>query len=136
MYLLDTNAVSRHLGGRHPEITARVRASVPGTLFLCSIVKAELLFGAWKSPDPRRTLERLENIFSDLDSFPFDDAAASVFGKLEAHLSRQGQRIGPHDTMIAAIALANNLTLITNNTREFSRVPDLKVEDWQAATGI
>ena len=131
-WLLDTNAVSRHLGGKCLRITARIKATPPGHLYLCSIVKAKMLYGAWNSPDPIRSLAKLDQIFEDLPSLPFEDSAADAFVKIQAFLSQRGTRIGPHDTMIAAIALANDFTLITNNTREFSRVPNLKIEDWQS----
>lgn len=67
-----------------------------------------------------------------LPTVPFDIAAARHFGTVRASLSRQGQMIGPYDLQIAAIALANDLTLVTHNTREFARVPDLRLEDWEA----
>jgi tRNA(fMet)-specific endonuclease VapC len=66
-----------------------------------------------------------------LRSLPFDDAAAEEYGQLRAYLANQGTPIGPNDTMIAAIALANGLTLVTHNTAEFSRVPGLMIKDWQ-----
>jgi tRNA(fMet)-specific endonuclease VapC len=65
-------------------------------------------------------------------SLPFDDRAAEVYGRIRAHLTATGMAIGPNDLMIAAIALANGLTLVTHNTAEFSRVPGLTIEDWQA----
>lgn len=131
-WILDTNAISRYLAGRHPALTAKVHSVRRKDLVLCSIVRAELLYGAWKSPDPTASLARLKPIFEDLETLAFDDAAAHEFGKLHADLSQRGCRIEPNDTLIASIALANNLTLITNNTREFSRVPGLRIEDWQS----
>ena len=62
---------------------------------------------------------------------PFDKAAANVHAQIRVHLERLGQVIGPYDLLIAAIALANNLTLVTHNTNEFSRVPGLVIEDWE-----
>lgn len=66
-------------------------------------------------------------------SLPFDDAAAEICGEIRASLARQGTPIGPHDVQIAAIAIARGLILISHNTREFSRVDGLRLEDWQAA---
>jgi tRNA(fMet)-specific endonuclease VapC len=131
-WLLDTNAASRFLGGLHPEITKRAMAVPKGDLTVCSVVKAELFYGAWKSGAPAAKLAQIEEFFSLLPSYPFDEAAAHEFGKLHADLSQRGCRIGPNDTLIASIALANNLVLVTNNTREFSRVPGLIIEDWQS----
>ena len=65
------------------------------------------------------------------DSLPFDDAAAEAYGRLRAELARRGMPIGPNDLMIAAIALAYGFTLVTHNTSEFSRVPGLRLEDWE-----
>ncbi len=131
-WLLDTNAASRYLSGKHVGMSRRILAVPDGDLFLCSIVKAELLSGACKAPDPALVLARLSPLFLSLPSLDFNDAAALEFGKLQAQLSKQGNRIGPNDVLIASIALANNLTLVTNTTHEFSRVPNLRIEDWQA----
>ncbi len=130
-WLLDSNAVSVLLNERSPIMKSKVAAYYGSQLVLCSVVKAELLYGAWRCADTVKALHKLERIFRELESFPFDDRAAEEYGRLHAHLSVNGTRIGPNDTMIAAIALANNLTLVTHNTREFSRVPNLKIEDWQ-----
>ncbi len=130
-WLLDTNAVSVLVNRRNTSLILRAAACPVEELFLCSVVKAELLYGAWNSMDVGRALAKLDPIFSELKSYPFDDLAATAFGRIQARLSAAGNRIDPNDTMIAAIALANDLTLVTHNTREFSRVPGLKIEDWQ-----
>ncbi|RYD35118.1 MAG: type II toxin-antitoxin system VapC family toxin [Verrucomicrobiaceae bacterium] len=130
-WLLDTNAVSVLLNQRSAPLVSRVASCSMKELFLCSVVKGELIYGAWNSPDPVRTLTKLDSIFRKLESLPFDDRAAEFYGRIHADLSSRGARIGPHDTMIAAIALANNLILVTHNVREFSRVSGLAIEDWQ-----
>lgn len=131
-WLLDTNAVSRYLADKDVALTQKIKSKTTREVCICSIVKAELLYGAWNSNRIVEKLAELKQVFEDLSSFDFDDAAAGEFGKLQAYLSQQGCRIGPNDTLIAAIALANDLTLVTHNTREFSRVPNLKIEDWQS----
>lgn len=73
----------------------------------------------------------VSGLLAQFASVPFDDAAAEEYGKLRAYLSSAGQLIGPNDLLIAAIALANGLTLVTHNTAEFSRVPGLTIDDWQ-----
>jgi len=98
---------------------------------VCSVVKAELFYGAKKSREPSRVLELQERFLARYPSIPFDDAAASCYGAIRADLERAGTPIGANDLMIAAIAAANGLTLITHNLGEFARIPDLKVEDWQ-----
>jgi tRNA(fMet)-specific endonuclease VapC len=74
----------------------------------------------------------LEVFFGGLGSLPFDDLAAEVYGRVRAFLAQQGQLIGPNDLLIAATALAHGATLVTHNTRELARVPDLQIEDWEA----
>ncbi len=74
----------------------------------------------------------LATLFSQFASLPFDDPAAESYGRIRADLSAKGTLIGPNDLIIAAIAVANHLILITRNTREFSRIQDLATEDWEA----
>jgi tRNA(fMet)-specific endonuclease VapC len=99
----------------------------------CSIVKAEMFYGAMKSAHPVTNLSRLETFFAPYEILPFDDAAARRFGEIRASLEKQGTPIGPYDLQIAAVALANGCVVVTHNTREFSRVSGLLVEDWETA---
>lgn len=79
----------------------------------------------------------LVRVFSAaFESLPFDDSAAETYGQLRLALEQRGNLIGPHDLLIASIALVNSVTLVTHNTEEFSRVPDLKLEDWQAENSL
>ena len=87
-----------------------------------------------KSQNPRRTLARQQPFVNRFVSLPFDDQAAEIYGEIRADLEKMGQPIGPNDFLIAAIAVANDVTLVTHNTREFGRAKDLKLEDWE--TGI
>jgi tRNA(fMet)-specific endonuclease VapC len=98
---------------------------------LCAVVKAELYFGAAHSSRAAENRARLDVFLAGMHSWPFDDAAAEVYGALRAQLSREGVLIDPNDLLIAAIALAHGATLVTHNTREFSRVPGLSLEDWE-----
>jgi tRNA(fMet)-specific endonuclease VapC len=98
---------------------------------LCSVVVAELLFGALRSQNRTKNLAGVTRFVAGFRSFPFDDASAHRHAELRAHLAPLGTQVGPHDAMIAAIALANGLTLVTHNTREFSRIAGLRIEDWQ-----
>jgi tRNA(fMet)-specific endonuclease VapC len=82
--------------------------------------------------DPSARLQRLAEFFAPIRSLPFDDAAAHAYGGIRSELQSAGIIIGPYDLMIAAIALANDLTVVTHNTAEFGRVPGLAIEDWQA----
>jgi tRNA(fMet)-specific endonuclease VapC len=131
-YLPDTNVWIAVLRANHPGVTARMSAPERrNDTFLCSIVQAELYYGAYRSAAPTKNLALLSALFPLFPSLPFDDKSADVYGKIRADLERIGKVIGPHDLMIAAIALANDLTLVTHNVSEFSRVPGLKIEDWQ-----
>jgi tRNA(fMet)-specific endonuclease VapC len=86
-----------------------------------------------KSSNPQKQLAKLQQFFSPFASLVFDDRCAEIYGQVRADLARKGQMIGPNDLLIAAIALAHGLTLVTNNTGEFARVPGLVLEDWQIA---
>jgi tRNA(fMet)-specific endonuclease VapC len=95
------------------------------------VVLAELYYGAFKSQRRNTNLQLIANLRDKFFSHHFDAAAARHFGMVRTELERQGTPIDPYDLQIAAIALANDLTLITHNTREFGRVPDLRYQDWE-----
>ncbi len=130
-YLLDTNVCIDYLRGRAIEVRMRLESVLPDDIVLCSIVKAELFHGAMKSANPSISLANQQPFISQFISLPFDDSAAEQYGILRARLEKQGLLIGPNDLLIASIAIANNVTLVTHNTGEFSRVPGLQMEDWQ-----
>jgi len=130
-YLLDTNACVRYLAGRSLVLRALLEATPPDELAVCSVVKAELRYGAYKGQRTETTLRAQDILLGQLRSLPFDDAAAEVYGQIRAALERAGTPIGANDLLIAAIALANHLVLVTHNTTEFCRVPGLVVEDWE-----
>lgn len=111
----------------------RLRRRRPSEVALSSIVKAELLAGARKSGRVEANLALLTEFFAPFVSLPFDDLAAEHFGILRADLERSGTPIGAYDLMIAATALAHDLVLVSHNTREFARVPGLRLEDWEVA---
>jgi tRNA(fMet)-specific endonuclease VapC len=129
--MLDSNACSRYLNGKSPSLKKRLEATDEHQIVVCSIVKAELHYGALRSNDPPKTLQKVEAFLARFVSFPFDDAAVRAYGEIRAVLAAAGQSIGPNDTLIAAIAVTNDVTLVTHNTSEFKRVPGLKLEDWE-----
>jgi tRNA(fMet)-specific endonuclease VapC len=133
MYLLDTNACIRLLRNTSPALIERSRRHDPSELKLCSVVRGELVYGALRSARPDANLALLRRFLSVFECLPFDEASADHYGSLRVTLEQQGRAIGPNDLMIAAIARAHNLVLVTHNTRELSRVPDLKIEDWETA---
>jgi tRNA(fMet)-specific endonuclease VapC len=125
-YLLDTNTCIRHLNQRSISIVRKMSSIPPSEIAVCSIVKAELFAGSAKSIRPQQNLAKQQNFLSRFVSLPFDDSAAITYGSIRASLEKQGTPIGPLDMMIAAIALTNNLTLVTHNMAEFSRVTNLQ----------
>jgi len=132
IYLLDSNVCIRYLNGRGTKIIQKLQTLPIKQVAVCSVVKAELFFGAMKSQTPAQSLAKQQQFLQPLQSFPFDDQAAEEYGRIRAELTTQGLPIGPNDFMIAAIALANDAILVTHNLREFGRVPNLKLEDWEA----
>lgn len=131
MYLLDSNACIRILNGSSPLLQKRLRSCSPTEIALCSIVKAELFFGARKSSRQAENLRLVERFSSVFPSFGFDDRCAEIYGSIRSELERSGTPIGPNDLLIAATAIANELTLVTHNTSEFERVVGLQLEDWE-----
>jgi tRNA(fMet)-specific endonuclease VapC len=132
MYLLDSNACIRLLNESASSNMARKLAELtPDDIRLCSVVKSELYYGAYKSTRRDRNLANLNRFFSQFISLPFDDNAAAIAGQVRAQLDVAGTPIGSNDLLIAAIAVSNDLTLVTHNTREFSRINGLKYEDWE-----
>jgi tRNA(fMet)-specific endonuclease VapC len=130
-YLLDTNVCARYLNGRSPSVRTRIRLTNREDIAVCSVVKGELFYGAMRSNNPEITLARQQQFLNLFVSLSFDDVAALVYGEIRAELTRLGTPIGPNDLQIAAIAMANNLILVTHNTREFGRVSGLQIEDWE-----
>ena len=131
LYLLDTNVCVMYLNGRSVSVRDRLHSISMEEMAVCSIVKAELCYGAMRSNNPTQTLKRQQRFLLNFASLPFDDEAAIICGQIRARLASAGTPIGACDLLIAAIALANNLTLVTHNTREFERVEGLQVEDWE-----
>jgi tRNA(fMet)-specific endonuclease VapC len=130
-YLLDTNACIGFLTGRALGVLRHVAPLPPTDIAVCSVVKAELFCGAARSTAPERTLATQREFLERFVSLDFDDRAAEVAGRIRAELAERGEPIGPHDLQIAAIAIANDLTLVTRNVREFGRVNGLRVENWE-----
>lgn len=131
MYLLDTNACIQLWQRKNLTIRNKFAQFSPADIALCSVVKAELLFGALRSEQKDNNLHLLQKLFAPLHSFDFDDIAAEHYAQILAELTAQGNLIGANDLMIAAIARANTTTLITHNVAEFERVQGLAIEDWE-----
>jgi tRNA(fMet)-specific endonuclease VapC len=115
----------------HPLVQARLATHPPADIALCSVVVAELRYGAEASAHPPKEHAKIDAFAAQFVSLPFDDAAARLYAEIRRALASVGKQIGPYDTMIAAIALSHDLILVTHNTSEFGRVPGLKLEDWE-----
>ena len=133
-YLLDTNALAAYLRQSHPGLVARLELQASTSIALCSVVLGKLNYGAERSGLSKRAFnyQLIAQLRAKFISLPFDDSAAEQYGRERARLAALGTPIGPNDLMIASIALAHGLTLVTHNTNEFARVQELAIEDWQA----
>jgi len=131
IYLLDTNVCIRYLNGKSESVRQRIESLHSENIALCSVVKAELFYGAIKSFQSERNIAKLRKFADRFISFSFDDTVAEKYGEIRCQLEKSGTPIGPNDMMITAVAVQNNAVLVTNNTREFSKVKGLKIEDWE-----
>jgi tRNA(fMet)-specific endonuclease VapC len=129
-YLLDANVCIELMNKRDSSVAKKLASVSPRDIRLCSVVKAELYHGAYKSGRVNN-LNLVKTFSNSFESLAFDDPAAETYGRLRTHLEKQGKLIGPNDLLIASIALTQGVTLITHNTEEFGRVPGLALEDWQ-----
>ena len=129
MFALDTNAVI-HAFKNKGHVAQRLLATPPTDVAIPAVVLYELERGARKGEGGADRLERLARFVTSVRVLPFDHRAAGIAAEIALHLEAAGQVIGPMDTLIAATALAADVTLVTHNTREFLRVPGLKVTDW------
>lgn len=132
-WLLDTNAWIKFLKPGQPggkAVADRLAPLQENEILLCSVVKAELWYGAEKYGNRAARLAKLAEVFARYISLPFDDAAARHYAVIRHRLETQGQPIGPNDLQITAICVAHGLTLVSANTTEFGRIPALRVEDW------
>lgn len=129
MILLDTNICIYIINAKPPGVLAHFERYRLGDVGVSSVVASELAYGVAKSRSVRNR-QALEMFLAPLEVLPFDEGAVWVYGDLRAELERDGRSIGALDTMIAAHALSLDATLVTNNVREFSRVPRLNLENW------
>ncbi|KMN25061.1 type II toxin-antitoxin system tRNA(fMet)-specific endonuclease VapC [Pseudomonas helleri] len=129
-FMLDTNICIFTIKNR-PEHVREAFNAHHGQLCISTVTLMELVFGAEKSSNPQRNLAVVEGFAARLEVLKYDWEAAANTGQLRAELSKLGTPIGPYDQMIAGHARSLGLVLVTNNTREFERVPGLRIEDWR-----
>ena len=130
MYLLDTNICIYLMKKKFPELQARIENEKLFNIALSSITIAELEYGIAKSMYPERNRELLYGFLSPFEIIPFSELDAENFGYIRAYLNRKGTPIGSYDLQIAAQCVTRNLRLITNNVKEYERVPKLIIENW------
>jgi tRNA(fMet)-specific endonuclease VapC len=128
--MLDTNICIAIIKQKPADILQKFGAYQVGDICISSVTLAELRYGVAKSQFQEKNQAALDEFILPLEVVGFDEAAALVYGALRASLEKQGTPIGALDTMIGAHALSLNLTLVTNNTKEFNRITGLKVIDW------
>jgi len=131
-YLLDTNICIYIRQQKPEEVLRRFRKLRPGEAALSVITCGELIYGAAKSAHRAAALERLRELVHWLPALALPETAAEAYGTIRAGLAAKGEMIGNNDLWIAAHALTAKLTLVTNNEKEFLRVPGLKLQNWAA----
>ena len=127
-YMLDTDTFSYVVSNRHPSVRMHF-SDMAGSSSISSISYAESRFGALKKGSPRLS-SQIEFFSGLIRILPWTDSEAEVYAEIRTDLEKRGLAIGGNDMLIAAAAMANGLTLVTNNTAHFSRIPGLKMENW------
>ncbi len=130
MKMLDTNICIYTIKQKPAEVLDRFKQELSNGLCISAITLAELKHGVEKSSKPERNELALAQFLTALTVIPFDDLAAVEYGKICAYLQKQGKPIGTMDMLIAASAISSDMTLVTNNTREFERIPNISLENW------
>ncbi len=130
MYLLDSN-ICIYIINQHPrKVVEYIKTLQPHQIKLSAISMAELEYGVSKSSNRDKNRTAFVQFASAFDIIEFNDKDAEVFGLIRVNLERNGQVIGPYDMQIAAQAISRDLVLVTNNTKEFIKIKELKIENW------
>lgn len=129
-YLLDTDICIYIIKKKHPNILKKLTATDHGDMAISSVTIAELQYGIAKSQQPHQNTLALIHFVTPFHILDFDANAAIEYGVIRANLERAGKVIGPYDMQIAAQAIANGVTLVTNNSKEFKRIDGLKTVNW------
>ena len=129
-YMLDTNICIYAIKHKPEQVLQRLLAHDPAEVCISSVTYAELIHGVEKSRAVEKNRLALALLLANIEIMNFDAAAAESYGKIRADLEKQGTPIGPLDMMIAGHAMSLDYTVVTNNIKEFSRVKDLKLENW------
>lgn len=131
-YIFDTNVCIQILKGKSEILKNRIENISTSDIIIPSIVRFELFYGAYKSSNPDKTLAVILDFIQSFETLDFNDLIAEKAGEIRSNLDKIGKPIGPYDLLIAATAIISNLILVSNNVKEFERVPGLQLEDWQS----
>lgn len=129
-FLIDTNICIYIMNKRPPEVIQKFKTMEVGQIAISSITVSELQYGVSKSKYREQNLKRLDEFLTPFQILPYEEHTSKFYGEIRSHLEYQGTIIGPLDLLIAAHALSQNLILVTNNEKEFNKIPSLKVENW------
>ncbi|MCP4024501.1 MAG: type II toxin-antitoxin system VapC family toxin [Desulfobacteraceae bacterium] len=129
-FLIDTNICIYIMNERPPDVIQKFKDKEVGQIAISSITVSELHYGVSKSRFQKENLKRLEEFLTPFQILPYDENASRYYGEIRSYLESKGRIIGPLDLLIAAHALSQNIVLVTNNEKEFKRIPSLKIENW------
>jgi len=129
-YMLDTNICIYLIKQQPRQMIDKFQGIAPGEITISTVTVAEMMYGVGKSQHKEKNKAALESFLAPLEIVDFNFRAAQHYGVVRAYLEKKGKPIGAYDLMIAAHALSLGLVLVTNNEREFQRIPDLIVENW------
>ena len=132
MYLLDTNICIYAMNGRHPHLNERLFSVPPDQICVSAVTVGELEYGAAKRRWGERTRELMRAFLANFTVLPFTEEDGILFGRFRAELAAAGTPVGAYDVMIAAQGVSRGLTVVTHNTKEFARIPGIRLEDWTA----
>lgn len=130
MYFVDTNTCIYFMNGKYPSVKEMFLSISPKEIKIPSVVKAELLLGAYKSQTREQTVNKVKNFLKPFEIIPFTDDMTEEYAAIRAELELSGKIIGANDYFIAATARSKKGILVTHNVGEFSRVSNLEIEDW------
>ncbi len=132
MYLLDTDTLIYSLKGNE-EVCSRLRDHLSDTLKISIVTVMELYYGAYKSQKQESNIAKIKTLESAFEIVPLATESAEIFGMCKSKLEKAGTALDDFDLLIAASALSNNLTLVSNNEKHFKRIQGLKLENWTKA---
>tara|TARA_R110000868_G_scaffold10639_3_gene51585 strand:- start:2553 stop:2957 length:405 start_codon:yes stop_codon:yes gene_type:complete len=129
-YLLDTDIIIYFLNNRHPHLSERILATDLDALHTSIINRSELYYGYFKAEKRKKHLQELDEFSALLPMLAFCESSSRIFAEQKAKLIKTGNILADMDLMIASIAMANDMTLVSNNTKHFNRLKNLRLENW------